>query len=174
MRCALLLLYFVGLSACGSREPSPEAAQPPPLKTPPLDAQARPSPAVHELVFAKGASSAVLEEVLPEGERHWVEFVANAEQTLEVSMQADPAAVFGLYVVSPYGWNDRTDPAGNVAFKDIETAPEGPVVPGDQARTTWSGPLPYGSKSGQNSVYALEVSGTEGTTRYRLNVSITD
>ena len=185
------------LLACSEQSTSPQPAPSPVAPTPPSQVAAPPTASTNgakgatdatpdgspspdasgrvrrELRFKKGKSSTTVQDAVIRGERHWFEFGANADQQLDVSITAlEDNAVFGLYVVSPYGWQDRVNEDANVAFRDIEVDPGGSAVGVDAERTSWSGKLPYGSKSGQNSVYAIEVGGTRGNASYTLKVSI--
>lgn len=116
-----------------------------------------------ELKFTPGTTSATTQDSLVRGETHWIEFGANAGQTLNVSIASlEDNASFRLYVVSPYGGDGSNRP-----FQEADG------LPGiDIERTAFSGPLPFGSKDGNNSVYAVEVGASRGNAQYTLTVSI--
>ncbi len=129
-----------------------------------------------ELKFKRGTSSTTVEDVIVRGSVNRYEFSANAGQTLSVAITSpENNAVFGLYVVSPYGYSDLHNEDDDVAFSDIAAFENGnePVNPGiDDERTSWRGSLPFGSKTGQGSQYAIVVGSTRGNAGFSLKVSI--
>ena len=106
-----------------------------------------------ELKFKRGTSSTTVDDTILRGSVNRYEFSANAGQTLNISITSpENNAVFGLYVVSPYGYADLHNENDDVAFSDIAAFENGnePPNPGiDAERTSWRGSLPFGSKTGQ-------------------------
>jgi hypothetical protein len=131
-----------------------------------------------EVKFKKGTSSTVINDVVKNGDKVSYELIANAGQTLTVSIiSKDGNAVFGLYIDTPYGYQDIQDEEGKVSFKDAEKynpeADNEKKVKGiDEDRTTWSGKLYDGSKQGSNSIYEIIVKTKSGDSNYTLNISI--
>lgn len=131
-----------------------------------------------ELKFKKGTSSTTIEDTVKAGESHRYGFQANAEQNLSVTINSsDGNAAFGLYIDTPYGYNDIQNDDGQVSFRDAQALDSGAKTKDsqkgiDQDRTSFTGKLPYGSKQGTKSLYAIVVKSKKGSSAYSLQVSI--
>ena len=104
---------------------------------------------------------------------HRYEFIADAQQTLQVAIKsAEACADFNLYVVWPYGYHELYNEQGEVAFQDIFGLTDDKSAESASAEwQNWTGQLPFGSKSGTESVYAIYVQASQDCT-YTLKIEL--
>lgn len=103
---------------------------------------------------------------------HRYEFIADAQQTLQVAIKsAQACAAFGLYVIWPYGYHELYNEQGEVAFRDIFDSTDHKSTESPTGWQNWVGQLPFGSRSGTESVYAIQVEASQDCT-YTLKIEL--
>jgi hypothetical protein len=107
-----------------------------------------------QIKFARGKSSATLENSVVRGDRDFYTFEARAKQTLSLKITSiENNAVFDLY--APGAKIKKVDGYYEVAGRELATE-----------QTSRKGPLPASGK------YLIVVGGTRGNATYKLTVAI--